>query len=107
MWISAFDAKFSGKGKPFTRVEWDQLLADYSAVTDVPALAFSEDLISVYSEAKVVLMGRDIEKWHKSFHDAIINIMWGRWGHWIASLDPWFVGPIRTFTYAGRKAGWG
>lgn len=95
MWISAFDAKFSGKGKPFTRTEWDQLLADYSAVTDVPALAFSEDLISAYPEAKVVLMERDIEKWYISFDDAVIKIMWGRWGHWIASLDPWFVGPIR------------
>ena len=79
--------KFCGIGKPFTRVEWDQLLADYTAVTDVPALAFSEDLISAYPEAKVVLMERDIEKRYKSFDDAVIKIMLGRWGHWIASLD--------------------
>ena len=95
MWISAFDAKFCGKGEPFTRVEWDKLLAEYGAVTDVPALAFSEELISVYPEAKVVLMERDIEKWYKSFDDAVVKVMWGRWGHWIASCDPWFVGPIR------------
>ena len=95
LWISAFDAKFSGRGKQFTRTEWDQLLADYSAVTDVPALAFSEDLISAYPEAKVVLMERDIDKWYMSFDDAVVKVMWGRWGHWIASLDPWFVGPIR------------
>ncbi|KAM0802925.1 efflux pump antibiotic resistance protein [Usnea florida] len=95
MWISAFDAKFAGKGKPFTRTEWDQLLSDYGAVTDVPALAFSEDLISAYPEAKVVLMERDIEKWYKSFDDAVAKVMWAKWGHLIASLDPWFVGPIR------------
>lgn len=26
MWNEAFDAKFEGKGKLFTRKEWDQLL---------------------------------------------------------------------------------
>lgn len=95
MWISAFDAKFSGKGKPFTRAEWDQLLAEYRAVTDVPAIAFSEDLISVYPEAKVILVERDIEKWYKSFDDAVVKTMWVKWGHLIANLDPWYVGPIR------------
>ena len=95
IWISVFDAKFSGKGKKFTHKQWDQLLADYGAVTDVPALAFSEELISAYPEAKVVLMERDIDDWYKSFDDAVIMIMWGKWGHWLASLDPWFVGPIR------------
>ena len=95
MWISAFDAKFSGKGKPFTRAEWDQLLAEYGAVTDVPVIAFSEDLISVYPDAKVILVERDIEKWYKSFDDAVVKNMWVKWGHLIASLDPWYAGPIR------------
>ena len=95
MWISAFDANFSGRGKRFSRTEWDQLLANYGAVTDVSALAFSADLISAYQEAKVVLMERDIDKWYVSFDDAVIKVMWAKWGNWIASLDPWFVGPIR------------
>ena len=95
MWISAFDAKFAGKGEPFARAQWDQLLAEYGAVTDVPALAFSEDLVAAYSEAKVVLMERNIESWYTSFDDAVVKVMWGRWGHLIANLDPWFVGPIR------------
>ena len=95
MWISAFDAKFAGEGEPFARAQWDQLLAEYGAVTDVPALAFSEDLVAAYPEAKVVLMERNIESWYTSFDDAVVKVMWGRWGHLIASLDPWFVGPIR------------
>jgi Sulfotransferase domain len=28
MWKRAFDAKYHGKGKPFTREEWDQLLGE-------------------------------------------------------------------------------
>jgi hypothetical protein len=95
MWNAAFDAKFCGKGKPFTRADWDRLLAEYGAVTDVLAIAFSEELIAAYPEAKVVLMERDIEKWYVSFDDAVIKVTWGKWGHWVASLDPWFVGPIR------------
>ncbi len=95
MWISAFDAKFHGKGKKFIRAEWDQLLADYGAVTDVPALAFWQDLILAYPEAKVVIMERDIEKWYASFDDAVIKIVWSKRVKWIADLDPWFVGPLR------------
>jgi hypothetical protein len=26
MWLEAFNAKFKGRGKPFTRIDWDQLL---------------------------------------------------------------------------------
>lgn len=95
MWLRAFDAKFAGKGEPFTRTEWDQLLADYGAVTDVPALAFWEDLVAAYPEAKVVLMERDIERWYKSFDDAVAKVMWGRLGNLLADYEPGFVGPLR------------
>ena len=95
MWISAFDAKFHGKGKRFDRTEWDQLLAEYGAVTDVPALAFWEDLILAYPEAKVVIMERDIEKWYTSFDEAVIKTLWTEKGKLIGYLDPWFAGPIR------------
>ncbi|KAL9023986.1 MAG: hypothetical protein Q9196_006843 [Gyalolechia fulgens] len=95
MWIRAFDAKFARKGEPFTRTEWDQLLAEYGAVTDVPALAFWEDLLAAYPEAKVVLMERDIERWYKSFDDAVVKPLWARLGNLIADYERGFVGPIR------------
>ena len=95
MWIQAFDAKFAGKGKPFTRKEWDQLLGEYGAITDVPALAFWEDLLAAYPEAKVVLIERDIDRWYRSFDDAVIRIMWRRLGNIIADFERGFVGPIR------------
>ena len=75
MWGEAIDAKFFGKGKPFGRKEWDQLLGDNNAVSDVPAICFSEDLIEAYPEAKVVLVERDIDKWYKSFDDTVIKYM--------------------------------
>ncbi len=32
IWKKAFDAKYYGKGKPFTRDEWDQLLGETQVV---------------------------------------------------------------------------
>ena len=29
MWVPAYEAKYFGKGQPYTRKEWDQLLGDY------------------------------------------------------------------------------
>ena len=35
MWVKALEAKFDGKGKPFERKEWDQLLGRYR-VSNIP-----------------------------------------------------------------------
>ena len=75
LWNKALDAKYLGKSKRFAREEWDQLLGEYSAVSDVPALAFVEDLIEAYPDAKVILVERDINKWFKSFNDTVIEHM--------------------------------
>ena len=49
MWDEALDAKFFGKGKPFERKDWDQLLGEYSAISADPrSVAFAEDLIKAY-----------------------------------------------------------
>ncbi|KAJ7457736.1 hypothetical protein FB451DRAFT_948267, partial [Mycena latifolia] len=49
-WTEAIDAKFEGMGTPFGRAEWDQLLGHCQAVTDVPAILFSEELIAAYAQ---------------------------------------------------------
>ncbi|KAF2968557.1 hypothetical protein GQX73_g5045 [Xylaria multiplex] len=65
LWQRALSAKYDGIGE-FGRQEWDQLLGHCQAVTDWPAIAFSEELIAMYPEAKVILPGRDIDSWHAS-----------------------------------------
>lgn len=59
------------------------------------ALAFWEDLLVAYPEAKVVLMERDVERWFRSFDDAVIKVMWGWWGNKLADLERGFVGRLR------------
>ncbi len=76
MWNEALDAKFAGKGDKFTRNEWDQTLHEFGAVSsDTPAIAFAEDLIEAYPEAKVILVDRDIDSWFDSFDQNVIYQM--------------------------------
>ncbi|KAL9108426.1 MAG: hypothetical protein Q9227_006760 [Pyrenula ochraceoflavens] len=72
MWNEAFDRKYLHTGTPFGRSEWDQLLGLYAAAADAPAIAFAEDLVKAYPEAKVVLVERDIEEWYRSFENTFI-----------------------------------
>ncbi|CAH0054343.1 unnamed protein product [Clonostachys solani] len=66
MWMDALTAKYDGKGKPFTREDWDKLLGNAQAVCDWPAIAFAKELIEAYPEAKVVLTNREVHSWHAS-----------------------------------------
>ncbi|KAJ7475878.1 hypothetical protein FB451DRAFT_1397269 [Mycena latifolia] len=61
MWITAIRAKFYGEGTPYGRTEWDLLLGDCQAVSDVPHILFAEELITAYPDAKVVLTNRSPE----------------------------------------------
>ncbi|KAI9711708.1 MAG: hypothetical protein M1820_001852 [Bogoriella megaspora] len=75
-WQAALEAKFFHKGTPFSRERWDHLLGEFGAVSDVPAIALAEDLISAYPEAKVILVERDHDRWHSSFNEAVVGPVW-------------------------------
>ncbi|GKZ70612.1 hypothetical protein AnigIFM50267_006266 [Aspergillus niger] len=66
MWHAALSAKYEGKGRPFGREEFDQILGHCQAVSDFPAACFADELIQAYPEAKVILTVRDIDDWHRS-----------------------------------------
>ena len=44
-----------------TRKEFDQLLSDYEIASDFPSIAFAEELIELYPEAKVIIVERDVD----------------------------------------------
>ncbi|KAF2160509.1 hypothetical protein M409DRAFT_29130 [Zasmidium cellare ATCC 36951] len=67
MWVEAFQAKFEGKGRPFTREDWDQLLGHCMAIMDTPCTVFYKELLEAYPEAKVIVTVRDSPKqWWES-----------------------------------------
>lgn len=105
MWNEALDAKFFGKGKQFKREDWDALLGNYGAVTDLPTILFAEELIRSYPESKVVLVERDIETWYRSFNEGIISPIWNPVIQTIAKLDTRFVGKLGSTSERWTK-GW-
>jgi hypothetical protein len=88
-WISALEAKYEAKGKPFGREEFDQFLGEYavrraafphgfalttSGVSDIPAAFFYQELIAAYPEAKIILTTRDEDKWFESMKATVWHL---------------------------------
>ncbi|KAF2122152.1 hypothetical protein BDV96DRAFT_640214 [Lophiotrema nucula] len=44
-----------------TRADFDKVLGNFSAVTDMPAVLLADELIVAYPETKVVLVERDVD----------------------------------------------
>jgi hypothetical protein len=60
-------------GKPFTRAQWDDMYGSCEAATDMAAL-FAPQLISIYPDAKVILVIRDFDKWYKSYNTVFTEL---------------------------------
>ncbi|KAL6401054.1 nad dependent epimerase [Ilyonectria robusta] len=106
MWQDAIDRKFFGKGTPFARNEFDQLIHSFGAVSsDTPAIAFADDLVAAYPEAKVVLVERDIEQWYESYMHAIIGNMFDPFTNIVYHLDRSYIHPIGK-VQKSTVAGW-
>ncbi|KAJ5689678.1 hypothetical protein N7462_004070 [Penicillium macrosclerotiorum] len=73
IWLDAWDTKAKGLGQTLDRHYWNKFLDGYTAVTDMPAVCFSKELIDAYPEAKVVLVQREEEAWLRSFRTAVID----------------------------------
>ncbi len=71
LWTEAIRAKYNGEGSPYGKAEFDKLLGEYDAVSDVPAVLFSPELLEAYPDAKVILTTRDPEKWVDSMRSSI------------------------------------
>ena len=105
MWNDALDAKFFNKGGLFTKEKWDKILGNYSAISHIPAIAFAEDLLRCYPNAKVILVERDIEEWYDSFKKEDIMNVWNPTLRIIARLDTRFMGKLGSVS--GRwTEGW-
>lgn len=69
----AFDARYSGKGKPWTTEDFDQIFHDFGAVSEMPAITMVPEMLAAYPNAKIILVERDIESWYESFDKAIVS----------------------------------
>ena len=109
MWMEAFDAKYfnseSSPYRPLDRKFWDKLLGHVSAITDIPAAAFHEELRAAYPGVKCIMVERDVEAWYKSWSDVQIAA-YGSWlFRFVAFIDPYFIGRIWDVTSNGVMGG--
>lgn len=75
MWQRAMDWKLEGKGT-FGKEEWDQLLGHCRAVSDLPCVLFSKELIETYPDAKVILTHppKGFDRWYQSCCETILKL---------------------------------
>ncbi|KAI4869480.1 hypothetical protein F4820DRAFT_463429 [Hypoxylon rubiginosum] len=83
LWIEALDAKFEGRGEPYDRERFDQILGNYEALSDYPAAIFPAELMAAYPEASIILSVRHTEEawlasmestlWHSHTHAPVPN----------------------------------
>ena len=66
------------------RIEFDRVIGDCEAVTDLPCAAFGPELLRAYPDAKVVLnRRRDVEAWYQSQLNTTQRT-WKTWNSWSA-----------------------
>lgn len=87
VWAEGLEAKYQGEGKPFGRAEFDKILGNFDACCDVPCIAFAEELIEAYPEAKIVITTRDAEKWLHSMQTTAGRVLGWRSWEWLAPWD--------------------
>ncbi|KAK4494630.1 hypothetical protein PRZ48_013986 [Zasmidium cellare] len=88
-WIRLAHAKKIGDPDNFLNErEFDRILGNCDAVTDVPCALFAQELLRLYPEAKVVLnRRRDAKGWKKSMQSSMLVI--SRMGVWARTVNMW------------------
>ena len=100
LWEEAIDAKFFGRGKPFGKEEFDKILADYDAGSDLPFALFAEELQEFYPDAQVILTERDSDTWIQSMQQTIYLVhSWSSWD----LVKYWDPGLIKLWRNADLK----
>ncbi|KAL7894366.1 P-loop containing nucleoside triphosphate hydrolase protein [Trichoderma sp. SZMC 28014] len=79
-WNEALEAKYGVNGHRRQQPDFDKLLSGYSALSDIPAIMFSEELVAAYPDAKVILTLRDPVKWFHSVNNTLLPVL--RWPSW-------------------------
>ncbi|KAF2168844.1 hypothetical protein M409DRAFT_20859 [Zasmidium cellare ATCC 36951] len=72
-WLNAIEAKYEGKGTPYTRSDFEVGLGKYAALSDQPCYWLWRELMDAYPEAKVILVQRDFQRWIKSYDQASVT----------------------------------
>ena len=97
-WERTADAKWFRRGTSLTRRDFDALLGNCAAMTDMPCAAFASELLAAYYDAKVVLVQREFESWWRSFEEGVVKQLFDPVGafliEWVEPLIGSRLGPL-------------
>jgi len=72
-WFNLLDRKNKKSDKAINRETFDNVLGDYVAVSDLPAVLFATELLNAYPDAKVILNKRsNVKDWKESFRKTLL-----------------------------------
>ncbi|KAL8718689.1 MAG: hypothetical protein Q9225_004208 [Loekoesia sp. 1 TL-2023] len=97
MWMEALKAKQIQSVTSGLQTRGKICLQNKS-VCDIPAVAFAEDLIDAYPNAKIILTNRDMDSWHKSISRTLLPSRF-YWLHGLLQHIDWATGlvhPLRV-----------
>lgn len=98
IWLEFVERKWPSSGnpadsKPITREDFDTILYDYAAVTDIPPAVFWTEMLDAYPDAKVILVEREVEAWYQSFSNTLFqSAILLRWRIVTNPLFAWYTG---------------
>ena len=82
LFTEAIHAKYNNDGAPYGKSDFDKIYSEYDAVSDMPSILFSKELLEAYPDAKVILTTRDAEKWVDSMQASIwLAHSWWTWDY--------------------------
>lgn len=72
-WYNLLDRKFKKDDKSISNEDFDIVLGNWSAVSDVPAVLFANELLDAYPQAMVILNKRlSVAEWKESFRNTTL-----------------------------------
>ncbi|KAL8657372.1 MAG: hypothetical protein Q9226_001981 [Calogaya cf. arnoldii] len=71
LWTSQLRAKYYGKGQKWERADFDKITHGFDAIIDSPCNFFTEEFMTAYPSALVILNIRPFDSWYKSMTSTI------------------------------------
>ena len=94
-WVNAIQSNF-GDNPTYCAPDFEAVVSDFDAVSDVPIVIFTPELLAAYPDAKVILTTRDPQKWVESMRSTIWQAQsWWTWD-WLALFNPGMIAGFRA-----------
>ncbi|KAK8136287.1 hypothetical protein PG984_004227 [Apiospora sp. TS-2023a] len=103
-WVQVMRRKFDDTSSPdhtITRADFDAIIGDCEAVTDMPCVNFARELIEAFPEAKVIINTRELDAWYASYQSTFERYR-GGWSGFRNRARSWFCAELYWLQRSGE-----